>query len=126
METTKCGRKCDAWGPHMPQVLKDINSSLGNTRQIEIGPHVTYLLITWITVFFFMAASVVYRSSPARDQIQATAVTYTTAATMPDPLTHCSRPGSNSCLHRDLNCCSWILNPLRHGRNSKKIFFIEI
>ena len=37
------------------------------------------------------------RSSWARDQIQATAVTYTAAVAMPDPLTHSARPGINLC-----------------------------
>ena len=40
----------------------------------------------------FMATLMAYESSQARARIQATAVTYTTAAAMPDPLTHRGGP----------------------------------
>ena len=40
---------------------------------------------------------------------------YTTAAAIPDPLTHSPSWGLNQCLHSDLNCCSQILNPLCHS-----------
>ena len=37
---------------------------------------------------------------------------------MPDPLTHCASHRSNPCLCSHLSCCSQILNPLCHLRNS--------
>ena len=40
-----------------------------------------------------MAAPAAYGSPQARDWIQATAVTYATAAATPDPSTHCTRLG---------------------------------
>ena len=40
-----------------------------------------------------MAALTTHRSSWARDQIPATASTYTAAAATPDPLTHSAGPG---------------------------------
>ena len=39
----------------------------------------------------FMAMTLAYRSPRARDWVQATAVTYTTAAAKPNPLTYCTR-----------------------------------
>ena len=39
-----------------------------------------------------MAAPTAYGSSWARDGFQATAVTYTAAVAMPDPLTQCAGP----------------------------------
>ena len=41
-------------------------------------------------MYFFMAIPLAYRSSRARGWIQATAVTYATAAATLDPLTHCA------------------------------------
>lgn len=39
-----------------------------------------------------MAAPMVYGNSQDRDWIWAVAVTYATAAVMPDPLIHCGKP----------------------------------
>ena len=47
----------------------------------------------YISDFSFMATLMEYGSSQAMDWISAVAVTYTTAAAMPDPLTHCAVPG---------------------------------
>ena len=58
---------------------------------------------------FFMATPTAYGSSGTRDSFQAIAVTYTTAAASLDPLTHCSRWGSNPCLCSHLSHYSWIL-----------------
>ena len=44
-------------------------------------------------LFIFMAAPGAHGSSWARDRIQAAAATYAKAVAMPDPLTHCPRPG---------------------------------
>ena len=44
-------------------------------------------------LFIFLALLKAYGSSQARDGIQATAATYTTAAATPDPLTHCTGQG---------------------------------
>ena len=41
-----------------------------------------------------------------------------------DPLTHCARLGSNTHLHSDPSCCSWIPNPLCHGGNSYRYLFV--
>ena len=65
-----------------------------------------------IVIFIFMAPPMAYGSSQARDRFQATAVT------MQDPLTHCARLGLNLCLHSISTCCSWVLKPLKHIRNS--------
>ena len=40
-----------------------------------------------------MATSMAHGSFQARDQTWAMAMTYAIAAAMPDPLTHCARPG---------------------------------
>ena len=40
------------------------------------------------------------------------------AQLLPDPLTHSDGQGSNPHLRGDLSCCSGILNPLGHSRNS--------
>ena len=45
-----------------------------------------------IIIFLWPHMAHRYGSSWARDQIQVAAVTYPTAAAMPDPLTHCGRP----------------------------------
>ena len=47
-------------------------------------------------------------NSQARDQIQHTVVTYATAAAMPDPLTHCARPG----IEPTSWCCKDSANPM--------------
>ena len=47
-----------------------------------------YTICKWIFspfFFFFLATPTAYRSSQARNQIQAAAVTYGTAVAMPDP-----------------------------------------
>lgn len=47
-----------------------------------------------LSLFFnVMAVPMEYGSSWARDGIQPAAVTYTTGAVTPDPLTHCARLG---------------------------------
>ena len=43
--------------------------------------------------FFSFLATLWHMNSQARDQIQATVVTYTTAVATLAPLTHCARPG---------------------------------
>ena len=43
-----------------------------------------------------------------------------------DPLTHCVGCGLNPPFCLDLNCCSHILNPLCHSRNSSFFLFISI
>ena len=79
--------------------------------------------ITYNIFVFLMAKPVAHVSSQARDRIWATAVTYAAAVAKPDPLTHCTGPGSeNTCLPSDLSHHNWILNPLHHGGNSNDIF----
>ena len=46
----------------------------------------------------------------------------TTAVAKPDPLVHCVGTGSKPHLHSNPSCCSWILNPLLHSRNSSVNF----
>ena len=71
----------------------------------------------WITellfFFFFFLAAPRLMAFLARDQIWATVATYTSGATMPDPLTHCARSGSN--LHPGAAEMPPIL--LHHSRN---------
>ena len=69
-----------------------------------------------------MAVLMAYGSSWARDWIWATAVTYTTAATVWDPLTHYTRLGSNLHLCSNPSRYSQIFNPIRHDRNSCHFF----
>ena len=71
----------------------------------------------------FMAALVAYRSSWARDSIQATAATYTTAVALPDPLIHGPhRAGEQT----HASAVTWAtavgLNPLCHSGNSRSCF----
>ena len=66
--------------------------------------------------FFFMAAPVAHGSSRARDGIQAADATYTAAVAIPDPITHCTWPGT------DQSHCRQILNQLCHGGNSQKCY----
>ena len=48
----------------------------------------------WDFFFFsFFSHPAAYGVPKARDEIQATVVTYGTAAAMPDPLTHSAGPG---------------------------------
>ena len=60
------------------------------------------VLIWGIFFFLFWLPHSIW-SSQARDQIQVTAGTYTTAAASLDPLTHCAQPGiePESCHYRD-------------------------
>ena len=67
-----------------------------------------------------MAAPVAFRSSQARDQIQAAAATYTTAVAMPDPFnplgqivdwTHASKATWAAAI-------GFLLNPVHHSGNS--------
>ena len=60
----------------------------------------------------FFATAMAYGSSQARDWIWASAAIYATSKAMPDPLTHCTGTRINP------SCCSQILNPLCHSRNS--------
>ena len=70
-----------------------------------------------------MVAPVVYWSTQAREWIQATAVTYATAAAMPDPSIYCTKPEIETMPHSDLSQGSQILNPMGHRRNSKYSIF---
>ena len=67
-------------------------------------------------LFFLTAPPSACRGSWARDGVWAPAVTYTTAVSRPDPLTHCARLGVDPPLHSDL---SWIFHSLCHGGNSR-------
>ena len=80
-------------------------------------------LMTACVSSFFVATPTAYGSLQARDRIQATAATYTTATATLDPLTHCSR-GSNTHLQSHPSHCSQILNPMHHGGNSYIIFWM--
>ena len=51
-------------------------------------------------LFFFMTAPTACGSSQPRDWIPATAVTYATAAGLPDPLAHCAKLSLNPPHHR--------------------------
>ena len=75
---------------------------------------------------FLMAALVAYGNFQARNQIPATAGTYTAATAMLDSLAHCAWLGLNPYLLSDPTHCSQILNPLRHSRNSSEFTFIVI
>ena len=89
-------------------------------------PLFIYLFIhSFIYLFIFMATPMAYESSQVRDWIWATAVTYATAAAMPDPLTYCTRPGIEPHLHSSLRCCSQILNPPCHSGNSFSFYFFK-
>ena len=76
-----------------------------------------------IFLFCFMAVPASCGSSRVRDWIRVTAVTYAATVSMLHPSTHAADRRSNPYLHSYLNCCSWILNPLYHSRNSKKYIF---
>ena len=85
------------------------------------------LVLTFSSMIYFKLISyMVWDRGPskfflmvwARDWIQATAVTYTTAVTIPDPLRHSLGWGLNPYLGSNLSCYSWILNPLHLSRNS--------
>ena len=58
----------------------------------------SYSFLVFFFLFFcffclFRATPEAYGGSQAKGQIQATVSTYTAAAAMPDPLTHCARQG---------------------------------
>ena len=56
--------------------------------------YLIYLFIDWLIDWFFLfCPHHGIWSCWARDWIQATVATYTTAVAMPDPLTHCAGPG---------------------------------
>ena len=65
----------------------------------------------------YMAIPTAYGNFWARDGIQAT------ATAVAEPLPHCARPGSNTCLHSNLSCFGLILNPLCHSGNSMMSIF---
>ena len=70
-----------------------------------------------------MAALTAYGTSRARDQIQATVATCAVATVIAvlDPLTLCAKPGMKSVLLQHLSRCSWILNPLSHSENPRRV-----
>ena len=72
--------------------------------------------------WFLMASLAAYGNSWARDWIRATDSTYTTAATMLDPLTHCACQGRNLDLCSNPSCCCQILNPSHSGCSSSCSF----
>ena len=51
-------------------------------------------------------------------KIRAADATWATAGAIPDPQATSPGWGWIPSLHCDPSCCSWILNPLRHSRNS--------
>ena len=59
--------------------------------------------------FKFYGYTMVYGGSWARDWIWATVATYATAVVMPDPLTHCPRPGIQPKPPQGPELGSWIL-----------------
>ena len=61
---------------------------------------------------------------PARDWIWATAVIYTTAAAISDPLTHGTRPGIEPASPQPLSRCSQSFNSLHHRENSLISYFM--
>ena len=77
-------------------------------------------LVYYLFFFLFQPPPAAYWSSQAKDWIWAGAVTYTTAAAMPDPSLGAPERGLNRRSHRET---SWIINPLYHSRNSISIFF---
>ena len=94
-----------------------------NTAHIhweELGTCLTSGGTFWASFLFsfLMATPTAYGSSPARDWIQGTTVTHTSAVAMPDLLTHCAGleigPGPPS----KPSHCRQILNPLCYRGNS--------
>ena len=55
---------------------------------------------------------------PQQYWFQATSATYITAVATPDPLTHCMGKGIKPAPLQQPSCCSQVLNPLHHSRNS--------
>ena len=99
-------------------ILNPMSKAKDQTRILMDNNRVHYhWAMTGPPFFFFfpllMASSAAHGNSQARDCIHAA------ATAMPDPLTHCARPGIEQCLRSDLSHCSQILNPLSHTRNSK-------
>ena len=76
----------------------------------------------FFNVFKFMVTPMAYGGSRAREWIGAIALTYATAAAIPDPLTHCVRLGIEPMPPQRL--CSQILNSLHNSRNSWDFAFL--
>ena len=86
------------------------------------GPWARYLISLryFLLLFFFFFVPCSTWSSQIRDHIWATVVTYTTAMTTPDPLTHCARPGNQTSVPALQRRC-----PLYHNGNSRDTLFTE-
>ena len=78
--------------PPAPVSKKTRVSALGGSLRTS-HCHLFYFILFYFILFYFMATPMAYGSSPARDQIQASALTDGTAAATPDPLTHCAGLG---------------------------------
>ena len=77
-----------------------------------VSPPCIFPFVFWLYLWYiyFKTAPGAYRSSWGRDWIQDTASTYIGAMTMPHPLNHCDRLGSNLCFCSNPSGCSWIFN----------------
>lgn len=91
-------------------------------RQFGHGMLLSFLLPA-IILLFFMVVPITYGSAWARDWIQASAATYTTAPATLDPLTNCTRWGSNLHLLSNLSHCSWFLTDCSTEGTPAMIFF---
>lgn len=81
------------------------------------------LSVPSLSFFFFplnfMTTPMAHGSPQARDRIQATATNYAAVVAMLGSINPLYRAGmSNPSLCSNLNCCSCVLNPLCHSRNS--------
>ena len=74
----------------------------------------SFLFSSLLFSFFFLATCMVYGSSRARDRIQATAVTYITAATMLNPEPTVLGWGFNPHLSNNPSCCRDNAGSLTH------------
>ena len=91
-----------------------------------------YILIAFYFIYFclfcfsfFNCTCGIWKFS-GQGQIQATDVAYAKAAAMPDPLTHCTRPGIKSAPLQQLKLHSQVLNPPHLTGNSSIAFSILI
>ena len=95
--------------------FQDISTTVAKVQSSDITNFSNCTLLTknnlkWIKHFFSLAVP----TSWARDGIQATDETYTTAVAMLDPLTYCAGPGMETVTITET---SQIINPLYHSGN---------
>lgn len=104
-----CLQKCKE--EEQSQTMNDWETFLGNP--------LFFYLVNPPPLFFVMTTYEKYLSPWARNWIQATAATYSTAIATPDTLTHCAGPGVVSTPQQQSE------EPLCHSRNSRYSLFFS-